>query len=77
MTQKRRKKAYIIFEQLGLKPTQAFNLSLKQVVLNGGLPFELKVPNVETLQAMKELDQSSKKVFNDSDEFFADLENDD
>ncbi len=48
--------AYAVFEQIGIKPAQAFNLFLHQVQLQGGIPFELKVPNAETLQAMHESD---------------------
>lgn len=33
-----------IFEQLGLTSSDAIKLFYKQVQLNGGLPFEIKVP---------------------------------
>ena len=33
-----------IFEQLGLTSSDAIKLFYKQVQLNGGLPFEVKVP---------------------------------
>ena len=50
--------AYAVFKQLGLKPSQAINLFLSQVVMRGGIPFELKskVPNAKTLAAFKEAD---------------------
>lgn len=52
--------AHAIFAQLGLKPSQAINLFLRQVVLRGGIPFDLKTrqPNADTLAAMKELENS-------------------
>lgn len=34
-----------IFEKLGLNTTQAINLFYKQVELNNGLPFDLKIPH--------------------------------
>lgn len=34
-----------IFTQLGLSSSQAISLFYKQVILNGGLPFEVKLPN--------------------------------
>ena len=43
-----------IFRELGLTMGDAFNLFLHQVILNRGLPFEVKIPNEETLQAMRD-----------------------
>ncbi|MDD3001661.1 MAG: Antitoxin DinJ [bacterium ADurb.Bin157] len=43
-----------IFEKLGLNATQAINLFYKQVELNNGLPFELKVPNETTLKTFRD-----------------------
>lgn len=37
--------AEIIFAQLGLTSAEAIKLFYRQVELQGGLPFELKVPN--------------------------------
>lgn len=49
-----KKAAYAVFNEVGIKPTQAINLFLRQVVLHGGIPFEVKVPNAETIAAMEE-----------------------
>jgi len=48
--------AEIILGQLGLTASAAFNIFMRQVVMKGGLPFEILVPeyNAETLAAMKE-----------------------
>lgn len=46
-----------IFQKLGLSVTQAITLFYKQVELKKGLPFNLHIPNEETI-----------KVFDDSDE---------
>ena len=34
-----------VFAQLGLSPSDAIKLFYKQVELNGGLPFEIKLPS--------------------------------
>ncbi len=63
--------AYAVFKQLGLKPSQAINLFLSQVVMRGGIPFELenKIPNAETLTAFKETEQDeSLKSYANFDE---------
>ena len=43
-----------ILHTLGLSFTEAINLFFHQVRLRKGIPFDLRVPNKTTLQAMKE-----------------------
>ncbi len=43
-----------ILSQIGLSTSQAITLFLKRIKYERGIPFELKVPNATTLQAMKE-----------------------
>jgi len=43
-----------VFSEIGLSTSQAINIFLKGVIRERGIPFELKIPNDETLQAMKE-----------------------
>lgn len=62
--------AYAIFEQIGLKPAQAFNLFLTQVALHKGLPFELKIPNTETLEAMQEFEKGLGERYKNSNDMF-------
>jgi len=45
-----------IFKQIGLTTSQAITIFMNRVKLDRGIPFELKVPNSKTLQAMKEAD---------------------
>lgn len=66
-------KAYAVFEKVGLKPAQAINLFLRQVAMRGGLPFEIKVPNLETLDAMQELKDGGGKTYKSSRDFYKDL----
>lgn len=67
-------KAYEIFAQIGLKPTQAFNLFLRQVALQKGLPFDLKIPNAETIDAMNEGLSGGGTRYANSEEMFKDLD---
>lgn len=67
-------KAYEVFEQIGLKPAQAFNLFLRQVALQKGLPFDLKIPNSETIEAMNEGLNGGGKRYANSEELFKNLE---
>lgn len=43
-----------IFEEIGINTSQAINIFLKKVKQEGGIPFELKIPNEITLEAMRE-----------------------
>jgi len=52
-----KEKAKIIFRQLGLTLGDAFNIFLRQVNLEHGIPFPLKVPNPELQLAIEEADK--------------------
>jgi len=43
-----------ILSQLGITTTQAITMFFEQVKINRGIPFELKIPNAETIEAMEE-----------------------
>lgn len=43
-----------ILSQLGITTTQAITMFFEQVRINKGIPFELKIPNAETIQAMED-----------------------
>ena len=46
--------AKIILKYLGLSYSQAVNIFNSMIVSTRGLPFEVKIPNNETIQAMEE-----------------------
>ena len=43
-----------ILSKLGLSPTDAITLFYVQVILHGGLPFAVRIPNTETKVAMRQ-----------------------
>ena len=45
-----------IFNQYGLSLSQAVNIFLTQSVLNRGFPFDVKIPNANTLEAMRDVE---------------------
>lgn len=64
-----------IFHKLGLNTTEAINLFYKQVVLNNGLPFELKIPNKTTLQTFEDTDAGKNLIeCKDMDDMFKKLD---
>lgn len=49
-----KQEAEAVFSRLGLSTTQAITLFYKQVTLQQGLPFAVKIPNTETHKALQE-----------------------
>ena len=45
-----------IYKQYGLSLSQAVNMFLAQSVFNRGIPFDVKIPNEETFEAMKDVE---------------------
>jgi len=64
-----------ILDQLGLNTTEAIRIFFKQVKLHRGLPFELKIPNETTQQAITEAkERKNLKEFDTFEELFEDLD---
>ena len=49
-----KKEAETIFKSLGLNMSVAMNLFLKKCINENGIPFDLKLPNNETMEALEE-----------------------
>ena len=62
-----------ILAQLGIKPSQAINMFYTQIVRHRGIPFALKLPNAETVQALNE-DLSNQPAFSSVAALMADLD---
>lgn len=65
-----------ILNRLGITTADAITIFLNQVILNGGLPFEVKlpIPNETTLKAMYEAENDTNlHKFNTTDEMFKEL----
>jgi len=52
-----KKEVEAIFQTLGLSPMEAIKLFYRVVKLNKNLPFDTKIPNNETLQAIKDAEE--------------------
>jgi DNA-damage-inducible protein J len=64
-----------IFHVLGLSPTEAITLFYKQIELNKGLPFEVKVPNQLTKKTIQDSAAGKNtKRFKSTKELYADLD---
>lgn len=76
--EKLKKQAEEIFEEIGLGMTSALTIFLKAVVRNNGIPFSLEIPNKDTIEAFKEVEEISQgkrkaKKYSSSSELKKDL----
>jgi DNA-damage-inducible protein J len=65
-----KEKAEAIFEKLGLNATGAINLFYRQVILQKGIPFEIRVPNATTRKAMADVKAGKVERFKDAESMF-------
>ena len=75
-----KKQAVEILEGLGINLSDAVNMFLKQVVLRGGIPFDVRYPEYkpEVIEAMEEAKRISRdpnvKGYTDLEELFEELD---
>jgi DNA-damage-inducible protein J len=55
-----------VLNRVGVSTSDAITMFLKQVVLQGGLPFEVRAPNAETRKAIAELEAGEGDTFRGS-----------
>ena len=68
-------KAKEIFKELGITMGEAVNIFLSQVALHKGLPFEVKIPNKETIKAIEEARKGINMESSSIEEMIAEREN--
>ena len=69
-----KKKAETILKKLGLKPTDAINLYYNMIIINQGIPFEINIPNNDTLKALLDVEEKNDIIHcKDSNEMFEKL----
>ena len=73
-----KKAAEEVFSKLGVTPSDAIRIFYKQVELHQGFPFDVKIPNAETLAAIEEIEKHSErlKCYESVDEMFEDWDSD-
>jgi DNA-damage-inducible protein J len=72
-----KKKATVVLKSMGLTPSAAFRLMMIRVAEEKALPFELHIPNAETIEAIEEGRRGGLKKFHSVAELMADLHADD
>jgi DNA-damage-inducible protein J len=69
-----KEKAEEIIHDLGLSVSAAFELFYRQVILNNGLPFDVRIPNDATRKAIEDVRAGRGKRFKTAEALFEDLD---
>ena len=69
--------ASAVLAAIGLTPSDAFRLMMVRIATEQKMPFELLVPNAETIAAMKAARQGDVVSFDSVEDLMADLNTDD
>lgn len=62
-----------ILSALGIKTTDAIIIFFKQIQLTNGIPFDVRIPNRETREAIAEARRGKGKKFRSTKALFAEL----
>ena len=79
MNKEIKNQADVLFNELGMNISTAFNIFIRQSLREGKIPFDISLnqPNKETIEAMIEAERIAKdpsvKGYSNLDELFADL----
>ncbi|MBV9393399.1 MAG: type II toxin-antitoxin system RelB/DinJ family antitoxin [Methylobacteriaceae bacterium] len=57
-----KERAEHVFAALGVSMSDAIGMFLRQVVMRRGMPFDLAIPNADTLAAFEELERGGGEV---------------
>ena len=64
-----------IFHSLGISASEAINIFYQHVKLYKGFPFDIRIPNAGTLQAMRDVDNKKNLIkAKDTKELFRQLD---
>lgn len=74
-----KKEVEYIYKEIGLNMSTAINLFLKKCILEQGIPFELKIPNKDTIEAITETEKIIKgkikrPIYTNIDTLFEELD---
>jgi DNA-damage-inducible protein J len=71
-----KKDATAVLSAMGLSVSDAIRLMLVRVVADKALPFDVRIPNAETLEAMRGIEEGKVTRFDSVDALMADLNDD-
>ena len=73
LTPEVKKQAENILKELGISISAAYEMFYRQIIAHQGIPFNLRIPNKDTLQAMKDARDGKGKRYDSVEKMFEDL----
>jgi len=73
LTPEVKKQAENILKRLGISISTAHEMFYRQIIAHGGIPFEMRIPNKKTLQAMDNARTGEGKKYDDVTSLFDDI----
>jgi len=74
LTPEVKEKAEAILRELGISISSAYEMFYLQIIAHRGLPFDPRLPNATTIQAMEDAREGKGKTYAGVKEMFDDLE---
>ena len=72
LTPEVKEKAEAILKELGISISTAYEMFYRQIIAHNGLPFDVQMPNAETVQAMREARNGEGKAYESVETLFED-----
>ena len=63
LTPEVKEKAEAILKELGISISAAYEMFYRQIIAHNGLPFDARIPNAKTVQAMHEARNGKGKAY--------------
>jgi DNA-damage-inducible protein J len=73
LTPEIKEKAESILKELGISISSAYEMFYRQIIAHQGLPFDLRIPNKNTLQAIHDARDGKGKRYDSVEKMFEDL----
>ena len=73
LTPEIKEKAETILKELGISISAAYEMFYRQIIAHQGIPFDLRIPNKNTLQAMREARDGKGERYDSVEKMFEDL----
>jgi len=73
LTPEVKRQAEIILKELGISISAAQEMFYRQIIASHGIPFDLRLPNDKTIQAMKEARKGKGTKYGTVKDLFEDL----
>ena len=74
LTPEIKKEAEDILKNLGISISSAYEMFYRQIIAHGGIPFEMRIPNQDTRQAMQDARNGRGEKYDTVEEMFHDME---